>query len=460
MNPTIRFTAEHMNRLRAHLFGGGHGMLDERAAFAYAIEVPDMNEHLLLVQKLNLIDPKDCSYVGPGGITLRDEIKVEAIMLARRTGRRLIEIHSHPGPLSADSTSFSEVDDKGHIEFDRYLSWKYRGPWAALVFGERCVAGSLWTVHGQPSIPINRVMVEGRPIPSAGVASVIIDTERLNRQLLAFSEEGQKALGFIKLGVIGCGGLGSFIAMYAVLLGVRRFVLVDDDTVSLSNLNRLPHVFPPDVGRNKVEALAEYLRRCDPAVEVEVIHSTLRSSHALSRLRFCDVISGGVDNDGARIVLAHLAAAYLIPYLDAGSDIVKVGDAVIPGGRVHIWTPGTNCLRCDGLINDEEVREVLSTKSEREVRAHLGYAGNAPLRSPSIGHVNGHVASSLVDELHALVAGAHPVHRLREYRANRGQEVERKTAERIRYCACCTEGIALGDAVDLTRFHVNDDYAA
>ena len=65
--------------------------------------------------------------------------------------------------------------------------------------------------------------------------------------------------------VAGCGGLGSNAAIALGRAGVGTLILVDDDVVELSNLNR-QHYFLSDIGKPKVEALAHYLRAINPAI--------------------------------------------------------------------------------------------------------------------------------------------------------------------------------------------------
>lgn len=71
------------------------------------------------------------------------------------------------------------------------------------------------------------------------------------------------------VGVAGCGGLGSNIAVSLVRAGVGKLILVDSDVVELSNLNR-QHFFLDDVGEVKVEALARHLRCINPDVSLRL----------------------------------------------------------------------------------------------------------------------------------------------------------------------------------------------
>lgn len=69
------------------------------------------------------------------------------------------------------------------------------------------------------------------------------------------------ALASATIVLAGCGGLGSNAAVILAALGVRKLVLVDGDVIEESNLNRLPWADRSNVGRTKVEALAEHLER-------------------------------------------------------------------------------------------------------------------------------------------------------------------------------------------------------
>jgi sulfur carrier protein ThiS adenylyltransferase len=71
------------------------------------------------------------------------------------------------------------------------------------------------------------------------------------------------------VGVVGCGGLGSNAAVALVRAGVGRLILVDRDLVEASNLNR-QYFFQADIGRRKVEALADHLHAIHPDVAIEM----------------------------------------------------------------------------------------------------------------------------------------------------------------------------------------------
>src|SRR3979490_3330383 len=80
---------------------------------------------------------------------------------------------------------------------------------------------------------------------------------------------GQAALKRARVLVIGAGGLGAPLLMYLSAAGVGTLGVIDDDVVSLSNLQRQVIHATPDVGAPKVQSAAAALARLNPHVAVE-----------------------------------------------------------------------------------------------------------------------------------------------------------------------------------------------
>src|SRR5882757_4711860 len=80
---------------------------------------------------------------------------------------------------------------------------------------------------------------------------------------------GQQALGRARVLVIGAGGLGAPLLLYLAAAGVGTIAVIDDDQVSLSNLQRQVIHATPDLGHFKVESAAAAIRRLNPHVNVE-----------------------------------------------------------------------------------------------------------------------------------------------------------------------------------------------
>src|SRR3954462_2376074 len=101
---------------------------------------------------------------------------------------------------------------------------------------------------------------------------------------------GQTALKNARVLVVGGGGLGAPALMYLAAAGVGTLGVVDDDAVSLSNLQRQVIHGTPDIGRSKVESAAEKILALNPHVRF-VGHATrLDASNAMSMIEAYDLV--------------------------------------------------------------------------------------------------------------------------------------------------------------------------
>ncbi len=111
---------------------------------------------------------------------------------------------------------------------------------------------------------------------------------------------GQAALKRARVLVIGAGGLGAPALLYLAAAGVGTIGVVDDDKVSLSNLQRQVIHGTPDVGVAKVETAAATIRRLNPHVAVELHATRLAASNALDLIGRYDIVADGSDNFATR----------------------------------------------------------------------------------------------------------------------------------------------------------------
>jgi adenylyltransferase/sulfurtransferase len=100
---------------------------------------------------------------------------------------------------------------------------------------------------------------------------------------------GQAKLKQARVLVVGAGGLGAPILLYLAAAGVGTLGIVDDDSVSLSNLQRQVIHGTPDVARPKVESAADVIRRLNPHVAIEAYATRLTAANALEMIRTYDI---------------------------------------------------------------------------------------------------------------------------------------------------------------------------
>ena len=114
---------------------------------------------------------------------------------------------------------------------------------------------------------------------------------------------GQAKIGKSRVLIVGAGGLGSPAALYLAAAGIGTLGLVDDDTVSLSNLQRQILFQTKDVGRPKVEAGRDTLKALNPRIQINIHQTRLDSRNVMDLIAGYDIVADGSDNFATRFLL-------------------------------------------------------------------------------------------------------------------------------------------------------------
>jgi len=120
---------------------------------------------------------------------------------------------------------------------------------------------------------------------------------------------GQNALRNARVLMIGAGGLGAPALMYLAAAGVGTLGVVDDDTVSLSNLQRQIIHATPDIGQPKVESAADKIRALNPHVKFQTHQTRIDAANAMALIGGYDLVADGSDNFHTRYLVSD--ACYL-----------------------------------------------------------------------------------------------------------------------------------------------------
>jgi adenylyltransferase/sulfurtransferase len=132
-----------------------------------------------------------------------------------------------------------------------------------------------------------------------------VEIQRYKRHLLLkeVGGAGQQKLKEARVLVIGAGGLGSPLILYLAAAGVGHIGVIDDDSVSLDNLQRQIVHDTPHIGTLKVESAAETVGRLNPHVVVEPIAERLTAANAVEIISRYDIVADGSDNFSTRYLV-------------------------------------------------------------------------------------------------------------------------------------------------------------
>jgi len=165
------------------------------------------------------------------------------------------------------------------------------------------------------------------------------ELDRYDRQIRLLGEDGQERLKDAKVFIAGAGGLGSPISIYLAAAGVGRIILVDKDTVALSNLNRQILHWEKDIDRKKAISAKEKLTEINRDIIIEAKSETIAEDNASDLVADSDLIIDALDNFATRYRLNKVALEKDIPFLHGAiNGFHGQATTVIPGKCA--------CLRC------------------------------------------------------------------------------------------------------------------
>lgn len=189
---------------------------------------------------------------------------------------------------------------------------------------------------------------------------------------------GQLAFKAGRVLVIGAGGIGSAVIPALAAAGVGLLRIVDDDTVSLSNLQRQTLFGTNDVGRRKIDAAAERIAALNPHVAVEPVTQRVDTANLPALLSGVDMVIDGSDNFATRLAVSDAATTAHVPLVSAA--IAQFQGQV---GTFRGWEEALPCYRC--FVGDAHDPEDCDSCAEQGVLGALvamvgGFAAVEALR--------------------------------------------------------------------------------
>lgn len=143
---------------------------------------------------------------------------------------------------------------------------------------------------------------------------------RLSRTEALIGKDAVQKLNDAKVAVFGLGGVGSYALEALARSGIGSFVLVDNDTISVSNINRQLFALHSTIGRHKTDAACARLADIAPEAKVvclNLFYSKDTAAGVEMQLAGCSYIVDAIDTVSSKILLAETAFRLHIPIISS-----------------------------------------------------------------------------------------------------------------------------------------------
>lgn len=124
-----------------------------------------------------------------------------------------------------------------------------------------------------------------------------------SRSEIILGKENIEYLSLKKIAVVGLGGVGSIIPLVLVRSNIRKIILIDNDFVNVSNLNRQIAYNQNDLGKPKVEALKEKLFNIRDDLEIEIYHKKIDENFDFNVLKDVNYVIDCIDDLEGKVLL-------------------------------------------------------------------------------------------------------------------------------------------------------------
>lgn len=169
--------------------------------------------------------------------------------------------------------------------------------------------------------------------------------------------------------IMGCGAIGTSMAMLLATIGIKRLILIDEDLYDESNTGRSTHITPSMIGKNKAQALRDIVIEKNPLINVEA-HSKKLEQDVEYILPSCGFVILSADSSYLLKTVNAICVRQKIPFMQVGyaHDQAVWGPLVVPGE--------TGCIAC----RSHTLQPSSLNEREKELLAFIntGYIAPAP----------------------------------------------------------------------------------
>lgn len=406
MTNIIKFPVGALPSLRKQMLGD---LSKEQFALLLAVKSTAGNTNVFRVKKTACFNENDIVSHGAAHIKMRKEKIFD--LLASTAGsdiNAVIDVHTHP--FARKEVFFSSVDDNDEIHFGEYLNREWKNlSYASIVLSQESYSARVWNYDTAK----RRMEYEDAVVKSAigfegfecGDKSEV--DERLNRSVLALGLDAMRRITKDQtIAVFGVGGLGSVWAENIVQSGFPEVYLIDKDTVSVSNMNRIVGATYDDAvnERSKVECISEHLTAISPSAKIHALSRDILEDDAELKeiIAKSDWVLIATDDHATRFRVQYLCREYGTPFISAGVNItVKDGSITDVSGEVITVRPGDElCLSCLGRINPLAVaHKTYFDGGVPDMLEHRGYVAGRDVHEPAVKTLNSIMAAIGTDVL-------------------------------------------------------------
>lgn len=406
---TIRFATEDFNILTNHLAKSGE---DESFVYSLFSKAVSCDADIYICKQLIIPDANELR--NQTRVSIEPDQKYQAIAygLAYDQGLSIFDTHTHPFSSNAH---FSCIDDSHGIKNAKYIAKNFpeNTTMGMIVFGKGFdnFEARIWNRKKECFEPVNRIEVLGSPtkILTVNKKSVPmgVDDPYARHRIIPGWEQG--LLENLKVFVCGLGGNGALIFDSLLALGIGSkdgwIKACDPDILEASNLPRIPYAYPEEVGISKAKIAQVHADNRTPELNVYCYDESIEDEKMQNLIKEANIVIGAIDNDGARLILNGLAARYMIPYLDIGTEIIPDGSKYEAIGQVQTFIPGkTGCLVCSGAIDPSEAALDVMGEEDNARYERVGYIrGTNETPTPSVLHLNGVTSHLAISQFLRLI---------------------------------------------------------
>lgn len=245
-----------------------------------------------------------------------------------------------------------------------------------------------------------------------------IELNRYKRHILLkeIGGSGQNILKNSCITMIGAGGLGSVILYYLAAAGVGNIKIVDNDVVSLSNLQRQILFKNEDLGKKKVLAAKKNLLSLNPLINIEIYDNKFTEKNYREYIDGCNLLIDGTDNFKSKSAISKVAFSECIPLVYGGLSQWE--------GQICVFDPKSDSI-CFGCIFPNDPGQEFE-----ESCSNLGIIG------PTVGVIGSLMSAEVIKFLTS--SGKPIMNKILTYDCLQG-EFQEFCVDKVQSCKICSE---------------------